>query len=151
MKCLLDINIILDVILKRRPWAQEAAQLLAAAERGELEAFVSGHTITTAHYVVAKIRGRKRAATAVTDLLRILEIGPVEKPDFHQALVLATPDFEDAVQAACALKIGANSLVTRNEKHFKDLPIPVESPGAVLARLKAREPRAERGSRTAGR
>lgn len=140
MKLLLDINIILDVLLERTPWAEEAAQLLAATERGQVEAFVSGHTITTAHYVVAKVRGRKHAAAAVTDLLRILQVVPVEKADFHQALVLNTPDFEDALQAACALKIGADALVTRNEKHFRDLPIPVQFPGAVLAKLQPREP-----------
>lgn len=135
MKLLLDINIVLDVLLRREPWAEEAARLLSAAERGQVEAFVAGHSITTAHYIIARVRGREAAATAVTDLLRILAVVPVEAADFHQALALNTADFEDAVQAACALKIGAEFLVTRNDRDFREIPIPIVPPGAILARL----------------
>ena len=135
MKILLDLNVVLDVLLEREEWVEEAAHLLAAAERRQLEAYVAGHTITTAHYNVGRDRSKKVAATAVTDLLRILEVVPVEKADFAQALVLEFSDFEDAVQTACAMKIGADYLVTRNEKDFKGSPIPILPPGAVLALL----------------
>ena len=135
MKILLDLNVVLDVLLEREEWVEEAAHLLAAAERRQLEAYVAGHTITTAHYIVGRDRSKKVAATAVTDLLRILEVVPVEKADFAQALVLEFGDFEDAVQTACAMKIGADYLVTRNEKDFKGSPIPILPPGAVLALL----------------
>ena len=52
MKILLDLNVVLDVLLEREEWVEEAAHLLAAAERRQLEAYVAGHTITTAHYIV---------------------------------------------------------------------------------------------------
>lgn len=135
MKLLIDINIVLDVLLDRAPWAEEAARLLVAIERGRASGFVAAHTITTAHYVVARAQDRKAAATAVVDLLRILEVVPVEGADFQQAMVLGFNDFEDAVQAACALKIGADAVVTRNGKDFRGLTIPVRPPGAVLAML----------------
>jgi hypothetical protein len=41
-------------------------------------------------------------------------------------------DFEDAVQAACALKVGADYIITRNEKDFQGLPIGARSPGSIL-------------------
>ena len=135
MRLLIDINVVLDVLLERTEWAEEAAHLLAAAERKAVTAFVAGHTITTAYYVVGRARDRKVAATALSDLLRILEVVPVEKADFSQALVLGLSDFEDAVQTACAMKIGADYLVTRNEKDFKGAPVPILPPGAVLALL----------------
>ena len=135
MKILLDINVVLDVILERSAWVEEAARLLAAAERGQVEAWVAGHTITTAHYVVRCGRNRRVAATAVADLLRILDVVPVDKADFTQGLGLGFSDFEDAVQTACALKIGADYLVTRNQGDSKDSPVPVLPPGAVLALL----------------
>ena len=135
MKILLDINVVLDVLLERTEWVEEAAHLLAAAERNQVTAYVAGHTITTAHYVIGRARDKKVAATALSDLLRILEVVPVEKADFTQALVLGFSDFEDAVQTACAMKIGADYLVTRNEKDFKDSPVPILPPGAVLALL----------------
>lgn len=39
---------------------------------------------------------------------------------------------EDAVQAACALKIGADAMVTRDAAGFEGLAVPVLTPGAAL-------------------
>jgi predicted nucleic acid-binding protein len=135
MKLLLDINVLLDVLLQRDPWAEPAADLLTRVERGEADGFVAAHTLTTIHYVVSRARDRQSAAAAVTDLLRFLEVVPIEKVDFSQALVLPKDDFEDAVQAAAALKIGADYIVTRDEKGFGGLAIPSVNSGEVLSLL----------------
>lgn len=135
MKLLLDINVLLDVLLQRDPWAEPAASLLSKVERGEAAGFVAGHTITTLHYVVSRARDRRSAAEAVTDLLRFMEVVPIEKADFNQALILPTDDFEDAVQAAAALKVGADYIVTRDEKGFAGLSIPSVNSGEALSLL----------------
>lgn len=135
MKLLVDINVILDVVLARQPWAGDAASLLTAVDTGRAEGFVTGHSITTIYYIAAKAQGRHAAATAVTDLLRILRVVPVEAADFHQALVLGLTDFEDAVQTAAALKVGADYLVTRNVRDFRGAPVDTRTPAEVLALL----------------
>jgi predicted nucleic acid-binding protein len=135
MRLLLDINVLLDVLLQRDPWAQPAANLLTRIERGPAEGHVAAHTLTTIHYVVSRARNRQAAATAVTDLLRFLEVVPLEKADFNQALVLPMSDFEDAVQAAAAMKIGADYIVTRDEKGFGGLTIPPVNSGEALSLL----------------
>jgi predicted nucleic acid-binding protein len=124
MKVILDINILLDVVLERDPWYPAAAQLLSAVDEGHVLGFVASHTLPTVHYVVEKARDRTTAAAAITDLLRMVEVVPVEKEDLHQALVLPVDDFEDAIQLAAALKIGAEYIVTRNEKDFEHGSIP---------------------------
>ena len=96
---------------------------------------MAGHTLTTVHYIVARTRDRQSAAAAVTDLLRILEVVPIEKVDFNQALVLPMDDFEDAVQAAAALKIGVDYVVTRDDKGFRALSIPSVNSGEILSLL----------------
>ncbi len=45
--------------------------------------------------------------------------------------------FEDAVQIACAFKVGCDTIETRNNDDFKEGGMPVEEPGVILARLKA--------------
>lgn len=135
MRLLLDINVLLDVLLQRDPWADPAANLLTRIERGEAEGFIAGHTLTTIHYVVSRARDRQLAAAAVTDLLRFIEVIPMEKVDFSQALVLPMEDFEDAVQAAAALKIGADFIVTRDEKGFGGVSIPSVNSGEILPLL----------------
>ena len=52
--------------------------------------------------------------------------------DFQQALILGLADFEDAVHAAAALKIGADYLITRNEPDFQGISVPIRSAGEVL-------------------
>ena len=135
MKLLLDINVVLDLFLERQPWVADAALLLSAIERGEAEGYVAGHTITTVYYVVAEARDRRVAAVAVTGLLRILQVVPVDAADFQQALVLGPSDFEDAAQVAAALKAGASYVVTRDDRNFRSGPLPPRSPGEILALL----------------
>jgi predicted nucleic acid-binding protein len=133
VKILIDVNVILDVLLAREPWAADSARLLDAVERKSVSGYVAGHTITTAYYIVARGAGRRKAATAVTDLLRIVKVVPVEAADFGQALVFGMDDFEDAVQAAAAAKIGADFVATRNQKDFRRSPIKARSPSELLA------------------
>ncbi|HLL45079.1 MAG TPA: PIN domain-containing protein [Longimicrobiaceae bacterium] len=135
MKLLVDINIALDLLLERAPWAGDAGRLLTAIERGQAEGYVAGHTITTIYYVMARYKDRAAAATAVTDLLRILRVVPIEASDFHRALVLGLSDFEDAVQVTAGLKVGADYVVTRNGRDFKAAPVDARTPAEVLALL----------------
>jgi hypothetical protein len=60
---------------------------------------------------------------------------PLDGADFQRALALGLSDYEDAVQVAACLKVGADYLVTRNARDFKGAPIVVRTPGEVLALL----------------
>jgi isocitrate lyase len=66
VKLLLDINIVLDVVLNRTPWAADAAGLLTAVEEGRASGFIAGHTITTIHCIAAKAKGRTSAKVRTT-------------------------------------------------------------------------------------
>jgi predicted nucleic acid-binding protein len=135
VKLLLDINVLLDVLLDREPWSEAASQLLSAIESAETQGSVAPHTLPTIYYVMAQSRDRSIAAAAVTDLLRILDVAPLTKADYQKALALPIPDFEDAIQAAAASKLGVDYLVTRNEKDFRGAAVPVSDPATVLALL----------------
>lgn len=89
---------------------------------------------------MAKANGRAAAAaaTAISDVLDLCEVVPVNDADFRRALGLGLKDFEDAVQVAAALRVGADCLVSRNEKDFKGSPISVRSPVTISLLLSAR-------------
>ena len=140
MRLLLDINVVLDVILEREPWVAEGALLFSAIQEGHAEGYLAGHTIPTIHYIVRENRkDRSVADSAVGKLLRIFTVVAAENADLQQALALGFSDFEDAVQVACAVKANADRIVTRNAKDFRKSPIACESPGAVLASIRANE------------
>jgi predicted nucleic acid-binding protein len=138
MRLLIDINVALDVILEREPWVTEAALLFAAIHGGKAEGYLAGHTIPTIHYIVRENRkDRAVADAAVAKLLQLFTVVAAENSEMLQALALGLPDFEDAVQAACAAKISADWIVTRNLKDFRKSPIDGKPPGAVLAAIHA--------------
>ena len=139
-KLLVDTNVVLDVILARAPWDADAVLLLDAISRGQATGFVAGHAVTTVHYVVERAQGRAAAITAVSDLLQLVDIVALGRADFQRALSLGIGDYEDAVQVAACLKIGADVLVTRNARDFKGAPVVTLSAGELLARLTSSPP-----------
>jgi predicted nucleic acid-binding protein len=139
LRLLIDTNVVLDLVLARTPWVEDATALLDAIAKGQAEGHLAGHSVTTVYYIVERERNRAVAATAVSDLLQFLSVVPLASADFQRALGLGLRDYEDGVQAAAALQIGADCLVTRNPKDFKGAPVTVRSPGEVLALLATRE------------
>jgi predicted nucleic acid-binding protein len=132
---LVDTNIILDVVLAREPWVDDATRLLDAIAQGQARGWVAGHAVTTVYYVVDQARGRTAAVTAISDLLEILPVVPLASDDFRRALSLGLRDYEDAVQAAACLQVGAQFLVTRNARDFRGAPVTARSAGEVCALL----------------
>lgn len=132
---LLDTNVVLDVILARAPWDGDAVRLLDAISRGRAVGFVAGHAVTTVHYIVERSRGHVAATTAVNDLLQLLDVVALDRADFQRASSLGLGDYEDAVQVAACLRVGADALITRNPRDFKGAPIVTRSAGEILALL----------------
>lgn len=134
-KLLLDINILLDVVLERMPWAPEGALLLSALENGTAEGFVAAHTVPTVYYLISKDRGKAAANAAVSDILRLIRVVPLQNEDFQKAMILEMRDYEDAIQAVAALRVGCDFIVSRNSKDYRRVSIPVRTAGEVLAIL----------------
>lgn len=135
MRLLVDANVLLDVALAREPWVHEGAALLDAIAGGRASGFVAGHTLPVVHYLCVRARGRTAAASAISDLLRIVDVVPLEKADVQQALALGLHDFEDALQAVSALRAEADAIVTRDAAGYTGFPVPTLLPGMALARL----------------
>ena len=70
------------------------------------------------------------------DLLNLFNIVPVDETTLAKALSITAPDFEDAVQAVCALNIAADYLVTRNARDFHGLGLHALTPSELLALLR---------------
>lgn len=134
-RVLLDINVILDILLERKPHVQASARLWAAIERGRAEGFLAAHGVTTLHYLVRRERGEGVARRAVEGILRVLKVAPVDAEVLRRALALAWTDFEDAVAAAAAEAAGCDALITRDPRGFPNSPVPVLMPEAATATL----------------
>jgi predicted nucleic acid-binding protein len=138
IRALFDADVLLDVIEERLPHVEASAEALARVEEGEAEGLVAAHTLPTVFYLVEKHRGRAAAYEGVRLLLRLLRVVPVDHERLTQALGWSWADFEDALQAACAVRAGADVLVTRNTADYGGAPLPIETPEQFLARPELR-------------
>lgn len=133
----MDTNVVLDVLARRDPHFVNSANVLAVIESGRASGYIAANTFTTIHYLLAKHLGPKKAAATLLDVSKLFRIEAVTHEILLQALSLGWKDFEDAVQAVCAVQCKADYLITRNLADFKNSPVPAISPAGFLALRKA--------------
>jgi hypothetical protein len=119
VRVLYDLNVVMDVLTHRDPFYAVSAQACAAAESGRVEGYLAAHSLTTLFYLLARHLDERQAALALHDMLRVYAVAAVDQTVIQTALALAWDDFEDAVQMAAAMQIGADYLVTRNPTDFR--------------------------------
>ncbi len=135
MKVLFDTNVLLDALLARVPFVDDAAYLLGAVESGKIQGFISATTVTDVHYLVK--RQTKSAETAIATIVKLLvlmEVCLVDRNVIERAVALNLVDFEDAVQVASAMQAGLDAIVTRDMAGFVGSPILVMSPEELVKR-----------------
>lgn len=125
MKFLIDTNVVLDLMLDRTPFADDAAQLFDQAERGNISAVLCSTTVTTLLYIAAKTIGARKARQAVGGLLSLCEVAPVGRAVLETAIASDFQDFEDAVLATAGRIANVDAIVTRNAKDFRKASLPV--------------------------
>jgi predicted nucleic acid-binding protein len=136
-RILLDVNVVLDVLLDRKPFAEPASAVWSAVERGEAEGLLSAHAVTTLHYLNAKAVGVRMATETTDALLSVFDVAPVDEAVLRSACSLEWKDFEDAVTAAGAKRAKCDAVITRNPRDFKGAPVRVLTPAEAVAWLEA--------------
>jgi len=135
LKILFDINIILDVMLIRKPFLNSALQLLVEVEKKNIDGFLSASSITTIHYLIENAKNTKLADEKVAELLKIFNLSYIDKSIFESALSSKISDFEDALIHESAYRQEIDGIVTRNIKDFKHAKISIYDPDELLTLL----------------
>ncbi|MFO0887785.1 MAG: PIN domain-containing protein [Isosphaeraceae bacterium] len=135
MKVLLDTNVVLDLLLAREPWRVEAEAIAQAAADGRILAHVGASSITDIFYIGRKLVGADEARKIVRACLDTLQIVGISREILDAASRRPGGDFEDHVQAECAIAAGLDAIVTRDPEGFATSPIPAITPAQLLSRL----------------
>ena len=119
MTVLIDTNVILDFILKRKPFDQDAMSCFDALIINKAKAWLTANTITDIYYITKKaLQDGVAAKEVIAKLLNAFQIASVDKADCVKALEADMDDYEDALVSVCAKKVKAEYILTRNTKHF---------------------------------
>jgi predicted nucleic acid-binding protein len=135
LKVIVDTNVVLDVLLARRPFVRDSASVFALIEQSDISAFLCSTTIMTVDYILNQSLTRTAAKKALHSLLELFEIATVNRSVIEEALQSKMADFEDAVLAHSGNLAGAEAIITRNTKDFKRAPVKALDPAELLAIL----------------
>jgi len=135
-RILFDTNIILDVLLDRKPWAETSAAVWSLVESGACEGLLAAHAVTTIHHLLRKDAGNAAAKRILSSILRVFRIAAVDNAVRVEALELPFPDFEDAVTATAARTAKCDYILTRDPKGFRASLIHPFTPEALIPLFK---------------
>ena len=133
MKILFDTNIILDVLLSRKPFEETAIRLFSAVENNIIQGYLCSTTITTLDYLLSKSIGRVNSKHAIVSVLDLFNITEVNYRTLKAAVDSDFSDFEDAVLYFSGYDAGVDGVVTRNTNDFTAAQLPIYKPDDLLA------------------
>jgi predicted nucleic acid-binding protein len=137
VRVLIDTHIVLDFLLQREPFSQDAELLFKAIDDGQVVGYVTATTLTDIFYIARKhTRSVEQARQAVSETLTAMVICPVNRTVLESAFSSGLADFEDAVQLFCAVTQGLEGILTRDTQGFLSSPLPVLSIQELLSRLR---------------
>ncbi|MBN1463197.1 MAG: PIN domain-containing protein [Paludibacteraceae bacterium] len=125
-KIYLDTNILIDLLSKREPFYEEAAELFSLADKNRIELSVSSLSIANTSYVLLHQMSSVQAKSILRKLRLIVKTLPLNDKIIGLALNDDTfSDFEDGLQYFTAIENYQNLIISRNLKDFKNSKLPV--------------------------
>jgi len=127
-KILVDTNIILDLLAKRRVFYDSASKLFSLADQNKIELYISSLSIANANYVLSKILNPLDAKDILRRFKVLVSIIPLTDKIIDLALNDNNfSDFEDGLQYYSALGANCKIIITRDKKRFKAAKLPIMS------------------------
>jgi predicted nucleic acid-binding protein len=134
----IDTDVVVDLLIDRKPFSDEAAVLFALIEKKKIKGHISALTICNLYYVLRKVASHKKIIKSLQDLSGLVDVLKIDNNIIRSALSSGMKDFEDSVQYFTALEYNKlDCFITRNVKDYKGIKLPVMTPRAFLAALEA--------------
>ena len=135
MRVLIDTNIILDVLCKRPAFYEDSAKIFKLCEVKKISGVISALSIPNIMYILRKELDADKTREILDSLMLIFSVADLKADDLKKAADMRFKDYEDAIQSACATRIKANYIVTRNIKDFSESKVTAIKPAELLDRI----------------
>ena len=132
-KVLIDTDVILDFFFDRKPFSDDASQILSLCEDGKIDGFVSSVMISNIYYILRKSSKHDKIIESLKVLMNIIDVAIIDKKTVLKALNPEFKDFEDALQNFSAInESDIQVIITRNVKDYKTSSLAVMTPENYL-------------------
>ena len=122
----IDTNIVIDLLSRREPFYEEAANLFSLADKEVIEISISSLTIANTSYTLLRHTNSASAKEILRKLRLIINILPLDDKIIGIALNdNSFEDFEDGLQYFTAIENNQDIIISRNLKDFKNSDLPV--------------------------
>lgn len=135
MKVLVDTNIILDVLCSRQAFLEDSARVLKLCEVLKISGYISALSVPNIVYIMRKELDAEKIKEILEKLSLIFTIADLKSADLKKAAHMNFTDYEDAVQSACASRIRADYIITKNIKDFAGSSVKAIKPSELFERL----------------
>lgn len=92
-------------------------------------------TIPNIVYIMRKELDAQKTRDVIEKLQLVFTIADLKSDDIKKALSMNFKDFEDALQSACASRIKADYIITRNIRDFINSKVTAIKPTELLERI----------------
>ena len=125
-KLFIDTNIVIDLLSRRLPFYDEAAELFSLADKRQIALSVSSLTIANTAYILLKHMDADGAKATLRKLMLLVSVLPLDDKIIGLAINdKSFADFEDGLHYFTALENEQELIITRNLKDFKHSALPV--------------------------
>ena len=135
MKIFVDANVVIDYLVDRAPFADEAEAVIEVCIEEGNEGAITGLSACNAVYIIGRSIGRRKAELLVKEVSSFIGLLPISPSDIKTNLGADHPDFEDSLQIAAACSWGADVIITRDKTGFANSPIKVQTPSEFISSL----------------
>lgn len=135
MKVLIDTNVILDVLCNRQEFVADSLKVFKYCEANQITGCISALSIPNIVYIMRKELDSDKIREILATLTALFTIVDLKETDLIRASDMDFADYEDAVQSACASRVKANFIITRNIKDYRNSPVPAVKPSELFERI----------------
>lgn len=136
-KVLIDTDVILDFLFDRKPFSEDAAQILSWCENSKIQGFVTSIMLSNIYYLLRKTAKHEKVIENLKMLLNIVDVITTNKDAVLDALHSQFKDFEDALQNFSAQNSNEiKVIITRNSKDYKTSNLAIMEPETYINLVK---------------
>ena len=134
-RILVDTNILLDYLLTREPFYEDAKKIVLACVDEKVKGCIAAHSISNMFFILRKDYSIGERREVLSNLCTIFDVEGIDKAKLLSGLENGDfTDFEDCLQMECAKAYGADYIITRNVNDYKASEIEAITPADYLAK-----------------